>query len=131
MRNFFKFAIFINLIILISFSSLVFATSPNDDIQPPSTSDLNIHSDCIILVEKDSGNVLYEKNAYQKMYPASTTKIMTAIIVLESSYLNEVVTVSQSAISAVPPTYSVAGLKARRRTSCNRFALHYAYSFCK
>lgn len=43
-----------------------------------------VQSPAAILINPDSGKVLYEKNAYEKMYPASTTKIMTAILVLES-----------------------------------------------
>ena len=41
-------------------------------------------SPAAILIHPDSGKILYEKNAYERMYPASTTKIMTAILVLES-----------------------------------------------
>ena len=36
-----------------------------------------------ILIEGDTGRVLYEKCADQKAYPASTTKIMTALVTLE------------------------------------------------
>lgn len=37
-----------------------------------------------ILIDAEDGTVLYENNADQKMYPASTTKIMTALVVLET-----------------------------------------------
>lgn len=37
-----------------------------------------------ILIDAEDGTVLYEKSADQKMYPASTTKIMTALVVLET-----------------------------------------------
>ncbi len=51
----------------------------------------------ICLMDAASGNVLYEKNAYDKAYPASTTKIMTCILALElAGDLNEVVTVGNS-----------------------------------
>lgn len=46
-----------------------------------------------LLVSPDSGMVLYSKNADQKRYPASTTKIMTALLTLENvSNLDETVT---------------------------------------
>ena len=48
------------------------------------------------------GRVLYEKDAYAKAYPASTTKIMTAILVLEKGNLKDRVTASYSAIMSVP-----------------------------
>lgn len=74
---------------------------------------LEILSEAVILVEKETGDVLYNKNANKKMYPASTTKILTAILVLENCKLDDIVTVNSSAIKAVPATYSVARLKAR------------------
>lgn len=43
-----------------------------------------------ILIEGTSGVVLYEKNAKQKMYPASTTKIMTALIAIEAADAGEI-----------------------------------------
>ena len=51
----------------------------------------------VILIEADTGKVIYEKNAEEKMYPASTTKIMTTILALEKGNLNDVITVSENA----------------------------------
>lgn len=59
-----------------------------------------------------SGKVFFEKNAHAKMYPASTTKILTALLVLENCDVNDTVTVSKSAVAMVPAGYSTAGLKA-------------------
>ena len=64
-----------------------------------------------ILVETNTNQILYEKNAYQRMYPASTTKIMTAILTIENCDLNENVTVPYSAISDIPDGYAIANLK--------------------
>ncbi|RKO67470.1 D-alanyl-D-alanine carboxypeptidase family protein [Desulfofundulus salinus] len=50
-----------------------------------------------LLMDARNGQVLYQKNASSPMYPASTTKILTAIIALEHSRLDEVVTVSREA----------------------------------
>ena len=50
-----------------------------------------------IVMDADSGRVLYEHNAYDKKSIASTTKIMTAIVVLENCKLEDVVTVSYKA----------------------------------
>ena len=44
---------------------------------------LNISAECAILLDASSGRVLYEKNAEQRHLIASTTKIMTALVVLE------------------------------------------------
>lgn len=66
-----------------------------------------------ILIEANTGEVLFEKNADEIMYPASTTKIMTAYIALQMGDMdNDVVTVSQNAIDLVPPTYQTIPLSA-------------------
>lgn len=63
---------------------------------------LEISSQNAILIEVESGKILYEKNAYEQAYPASTTKILTAILALENCELNEKVTASYNAIMSVP-----------------------------
>ena len=63
---------------------------------------LTTNSDSIILMDAKTGNILYSKNAYEKKYPASTTKLMTAILTLENCKLTDVVTVSHNAIFSVP-----------------------------
>ena len=50
----------------------------------------------VLLMDAGTGIVLYEKNGYQSMPMASLTKIMTAILILESHKLNEVVTISDN-----------------------------------
>lgn len=50
-----------------------------------------------VLMDKDSGRVLYEKNAHKKMSMASTTKIMTAILALEKGRLDDMVKTSTKA----------------------------------
>lgn len=52
-----------------------------------------------ILIEAKSGRVIFEKNADQAMYPASTTKILTALLAIETADLNQTCTVSQEAIT--------------------------------
>ena len=49
------------------------------------------------LMDANTGRVLYEKDAYTKKSMASTTKIMTLIVVLENANLEEIVTVSTNA----------------------------------
>lgn len=55
-----------------------------------------------VLIDGESGRVLWGKDCEKPMAMASTTKIMTAIIALENSNLNEIVTVSQNAVLAPP-----------------------------
>ena len=71
---------------------------------------LKIYSDAVILIENQTGKTLYEKNSEQKMYPASTTKILTAILSIEKGNLNDKVTVSKTAIAQMKPGYTSAYL---------------------
>ena len=67
---------------------------------------LNITSGAALLVEPNTNTVLYEKNAKEKMYPASTTKIMTALLALENCKLDDSVTASQKAVSSISSDYA-------------------------
>lgn len=58
-----------------------------------------------------TGKILYEKNARERRYPASTTKIMTAILALEHRSLTDTANVSYDAIFTVPAGYSHANLQ--------------------
>lgn len=73
--------------------------------------ELDINAESAISVELSTGRIVYEKDAHKKMYPASTTKVMTALLVLENCSLDEKVKVSYSAIQAVPEGYSNAKLQ--------------------
>ncbi|HHV71486.1 MAG TPA: D-alanyl-D-alanine carboxypeptidase [Clostridia bacterium] len=50
-----------------------------------------------ILIQADTGRILLAKNEHKKMYPASTTKIWTAINALERGNLTDIVTVGKNA----------------------------------
>lgn len=56
-----------------------------------------LNSKGVVLLDSDTGQVLYSKNGDQQFFPASTTKIITALIVLEKCKLDEVATVSKTA----------------------------------
>lgn len=46
-----------------------------------------------VLMDQTTGQILFDKNADQQLYPASTTKILTALIILEDTPLTDVVTI--------------------------------------
>ncbi len=64
-----------------------------------------------ILVEMNSGQVLYEKGADMKWSPASTTKIMTAMVAMENAALDKPMKASLKAIRAIPPDFGLAGIQ--------------------
>lgn len=71
----------------------------------------NIISQSAILLDNKTGKILYEKNKDEKMYPASTTKIITAILTLEHCQLDEIVTISYDTVMSIPDGYSSASLQ--------------------
>ena len=76
-----------------------------DDSEQPELS-----SKAAILIDTKTNKILYDKNSNEKMFPASTTKIMTAILVLENCDLKETVTASYDAIMSIPDGYVVADI---------------------
>ena len=71
----------------------------------------NISSPAALLMDLRSGKLLYEKNIDKKMYPASLTKVMTAIITLEKCDLNDIATVSYDAVMTLSSGYVTANLQ--------------------
>ena len=102
-----------NIIILFMISILLLSVSSTAVLAATSASnnDIKVNSPSCLLIDAKSGKMLYEKNAYQKMYPASTTKLMTAILTLEHCQLTDVATVSHNAIFSIPIGYSHANLQ--------------------
>ncbi len=63
------------------------------------STDPEVLSESAILVNNNTGKVLFQKNAHKKMYPASTTKIMTAYLALNHLSLSDEITASKTAVS--------------------------------
>ena len=64
--------------------------------------DYNLSSDCALLINANTGKIVYAKNENVRHANASTTKIMTCILALENCKLNEKVTFSPYAASIEP-----------------------------
>lgn len=59
---------------------------------------LGIDAQAYILVDSKTGQILYEQNPDKKLYPASTTKIMTAVLALENGSPGQIMTASKQAV---------------------------------
>jgi D-alanyl-D-alanine carboxypeptidase/D-alanyl-D-alanine carboxypeptidase (penicillin-binding protein 5/6) len=59
--------------------------------------DISLYSETAILMDANTGEVLFNQNMEKTMYPASITKIVTAIIAIEQGHLDDIVTVSKKA----------------------------------
>lgn len=80
----------------------------------------NISAESAILIDSSTSKILYGKNEKQKMYPASTTKILTAILALENCNLDDIVTVPNEAINSIPSGYSIASLQEGEQLTVNQ-----------
>ena len=72
--------------------------------------EIEVNAKAALMIEKNTGKIIYEKNINEQNYPASVTKILTAILTIEKCDLEEIATVSQSAISNIPSGYVIAPL---------------------
>lgn len=79
-----------------AFLLLTIPTSAKADVYWPEGPSIDTPS--AIVIEVNSGAILYEKNADEVNYPASITKVMTTMLALEYSDLDEIVTFSDDAI---------------------------------
>jgi D-alanyl-D-alanine carboxypeptidase (penicillin-binding protein 5/6) len=62
----------------------------------------DIQSRAAVVMDAATGRVLYAKNPELRLMPASTTKLMTALVVIEKTKLTDVVTVSRNAANTAP-----------------------------
>lgn len=114
--NFTIFLLIINLIFNCT-NNYVLAESQIDintstQVENLASNSLEIYAESCCLLDVDSNIFLYEKNQEKIMFPASTTKLMTAIIVLENcSDLAQMVNISYYSVKSVPYTYSVASVQ--------------------
>ncbi|MBR6752853.1 MAG: D-alanyl-D-alanine carboxypeptidase [Clostridia bacterium] len=86
------------MLILLSLMPAVHAAEYDPD-HPEILSEGHLNAAAAILIEANSGRVIFEKNADTPMHPASTTKIMTVYLALTMMDPNTVVTVSENAVN--------------------------------
>ncbi len=95
---------------LLSFALLLALSAADvraEDVWPD---DISIEAGGGIVMEASTGTILSGKNIHETFYPASITKILTALIVLETCELDETVTFSHDAIYNVESGSTSAGL---------------------
>lgn len=72
---------------------------PRGNAETLKVSDLISESAC--LMDADTGQVLFEKNMDSRKFPASITKIITAIVAIEKGNLSDIITMSDNAVFSV------------------------------
>lgn len=94
------------LIITVLFTHFNIVYAAENDTNAP-----QISSGAAILIDNATNKILYDKNGNERMFPASTTKIMTAILVLENCDLDEIVTASYDSLMSIPEGYVTAEIQ--------------------
>lgn len=92
-RKYFNFLLFS--LVLAFIIGFIPAIKSNATSTPPT-----LNAEGAILIDATTGEVLFSKNGDKQFFPASTTKVMTAILVVENVSLDEKVTISRNAVSA-------------------------------
>ena len=87
-------------IILPTFSAFAEEVTPETETNQTTPA---VIAETAILMDAASGEILFDKNADQKMFPASITKLMTILLALEHGKLTDEITFSHNAIYSIEP----------------------------
>jgi serine-type D-Ala-D-Ala carboxypeptidase (penicillin-binding protein 5/6) len=71
-----------------------------------------ISAESAILMDANTGVILYAKNIHERCYPASTTKLITCLLAMQNGNLDDMVTFSRDAVYSVPADGSNMGMDA-------------------
>jgi len=85
---------------------------------------MDVNAKASILVDATDGHEIYGENADTKQYPASITKLMTALLVVENiPDLNEVITANESAFEGLSDAGSTVGIKPGEKMSADNLLI--------
>ena len=73
---------------------------------PGAAQEIALASEAAVLMDAESGQILYGKNMDSTMYPASITKVLTGLLALKYAKETDKVTMTQAGVSQVPRTSS-------------------------
>lgn len=104
MKRFLSILLCITLLLGITPAKTVYAA-------PAWPSGISISADGGILMDADSGTVLYGKNIHEAYYPASITKILTALVIIKNCDMDDIVTFTHSAVNTLEPGASILGAR--------------------
>lgn len=71
----------------------------------------SVHAHAYVIMDANTGKTLFSKNALHKIYPASTVKLMTALVVLDKCKTTKKIKVTPKMLKQVPSSAAVVGLK--------------------
>lgn len=99
------------LFIIIFFISQTYNFTNATSQELPKTNSPDIEASSAILIDSSTGQILYQKNINEPHYPASITKLMTALLTIENLEPEDTVNFSEEAILSLPPGSSSIGMR--------------------
>lgn len=94
------------LTMIICFSIIAFNNKVEADGQKP-----QVYAHAYVVMDAKTGEVLHSQDMNKKIYPASTTKMLTALVALDNCSLSKKITIKQSVLDNTPSIATQAGLK--------------------
>lgn len=113
----------ISLLLMICILNFNFTTIQAEEVTTATDQIPTIAAESAILIDANSKTVLYEKNGYSKQYPASITKLMTALLAIENLKPTDIITFSHDAIFGIERGSSHIGLDVGEQITVDQ-ALH-------
>ncbi|PEV99777.1 D-alanyl-D-alanine carboxypeptidase [Bacillus cereus] len=112
MVNFKKILAFITVISLFFLTPMTLYAETNvgvnpEQVAPPPKEGPNVFSQFAATIDAKTGDVLYDKNAHHRAFPASTTKVLTAILLMEHTKPEDQFTFSQLALDQEKSNYQI------------------------
>lgn len=109
------FSFFLSLVLFLTVLPFA-AAAKTEEVPPQLPEDPNILAKAAVLLDVDTDTVIYAKNEHESLPPASLTKVMTALLVLEALEdgtltKDQMITASESAFEGIPADASSAGIK--------------------
>lgn len=125
-----KFKKYISLILITIFIFINIYTYNVQAVTKSSQQNIELYSKGAVLLDSNTGKILYGKNENTKLYPASTTKILTSILAIENCKLTDKITASYDAVMSIPSGYSNAAIQPGETLTCQElldmFLIHSA-----
>lgn len=100
---------FFAVFLIICITALLF---PTNSMNSKAASKPAVHAHAYVISDANTGEILYSQNATKKIYPASTVKLMTALVVLDHCKLSKRITITSAMLKHVTPLAAKAGLRA-------------------
>lgn len=97
----------------------IYETIPDSNNLPGWPEGPKVHAASAVVIDMESGAVLYAKSAEEQHFPASITKLMTTLVALETGEPDDIVTFTEDSISFLEPGDASIGMLAGEQLSLN------------